>query len=148
MRFARFGEWLEVVGERHDDALLVGWFQVAGFHVMWVFGVIGIVVLGIVVKTMFRSKRWQSKLGGGDYGRDVQMWCVVRRSGGESMLSVECISKGVAISNCSAERGFRVECSLVVSRLMMEKRNKEKGSDVPLLEGIPTSKATGPLASP
>ena len=77
MRFARFGEWLEVVGERHGDALLVGWFQVAGFHVMWVFGVIGNVVLGIVVKTMFRSKRWQSKLGGGGYGRDVQMWCML-----------------------------------------------------------------------
>jgi hypothetical protein len=47
-----------VVGERHgDDALLVGWFQVAGFHVMWVFGVIGNVVLGIVIKTMIRSGR-------------------------------------------------------------------------------------------
>jgi hypothetical protein len=65
------------VQDRHDGALLVCLFQVAGFHVMWVFGVIGIVVLGIVVKTMFRSKRWQSKLGGGDYGRDVQMWCVL-----------------------------------------------------------------------
>jgi hypothetical protein len=65
-----------VVGERHDGALLVCLFQVAGFHVMWVFGFIGIVVLGIVVKTMFRSKRWQSKLGGGDYSRDFQMWCV------------------------------------------------------------------------
>jgi hypothetical protein len=74
--------------------------------------------------------------------------CVVRRSGGESMLSVECVGKGVAMSNCLAERCFRVECGVVVSRLMKEKRNKEKGSDVPLLEGIPTSKATGPLASP
>jgi hypothetical protein len=64
------------------------------------------------------------------------------------MLSVECIGKGVAISNCPAERCFRVECGLIVSRLMKGKRNKEKGSDVPLLEGIPTSKATGPLASP
>jgi hypothetical protein len=53
-----------VVGERHGDAFvgsLVRWFglvQVAGFHVMWVFGVIGIVVLGIVLKTMSRSRRW------------------------------------------------------------------------------------------
>jgi hypothetical protein len=58
VRFARFGEWLEVVGERHGDAF-VGWLvQVAGFHVMWVFGVIGRVVLGIVLKTMSRSRRW------------------------------------------------------------------------------------------
>jgi hypothetical protein len=47
-----------VVGERHGDAF-VGWLvQVAGFHVMWVFGVIGRVVLGIVLKTMSRSRRW------------------------------------------------------------------------------------------
>ena len=46
-----------MVGERHDDASLVGWSQVAGFHVMWVFGVIGSVVLGIVIKTDVRSRR-------------------------------------------------------------------------------------------
>jgi hypothetical protein len=46
-----------VVGERHGDAMLIGWFQVAGFHVMWVFGVIGSVVLGIVIKTDVRSRR-------------------------------------------------------------------------------------------
>jgi len=57
MRFARVGEWLEVVGERHRCALVGRVVQVAGFHVMWVFGVIGRVVLGIVVKTVARSRR-------------------------------------------------------------------------------------------
>ena len=66
-----------MVGERHCCAFVGQLVQVAGFHVMWVFGVIGRVVLGIVLKTKFRSRRGWSEFDGSDYGRDVQMWCML-----------------------------------------------------------------------
>lgn len=49
-----------MVGERH---IRVGWFQVAGFHVTWVFGSAGIpiVVLDIVSK-MVNSARLGKKI--------------------------------------------------------------------------------------
>lgn len=51
MWFSGLRERFEMISERHVWSLYV-----AGFQVMWVFGVVGLVVLGIVIRTIGRGE--------------------------------------------------------------------------------------------
>jgi len=51
MWFSGLREGFEMISERHVWSLYV-----AGFQVMWVFGVVGLVVLGIVIRTIGREE--------------------------------------------------------------------------------------------
>lgn len=73
---------------------------------------------------------------------------VDRRSGGESMLSVGCVDESVERSDCPGKRRYKIGCGWSFVDQRRRSRITEGEATYYYLSRYPSSKPTGPLASP